>query len=31
MGPVEVGVPVASHHLAPVVDAAGFAAKISRR
>src|ERR1700731_3497469 len=31
MGPVEVGVEVASHHLSLVVDAAGQAAKISRQ
>src|ERR1700739_1382449 len=31
MGPVEVGVEVASHHLALVIDAAGQAAKISRQ
>ena len=31
MGPVEVGVPGASHHLALAVDAAGKGAKISRQ
>src|SRR5258708_28620799 len=31
MGLAEVGVEVASHHLAPVVDAAGFTGKISRQ
>src|SRR5260370_11238199 len=31
VGPVEVGVPSASHHLALVVDAAGRGAKISRQ
>src|SRR5260370_36478090 len=31
VGPVEVGVPGASHHLALVVDAAGRGAKISRQ
>src|SRR5579863_4913348 len=31
VGPVEVGVEVASHDLALVVDAAGYAAKISRQ
>src|ERR1700693_5366766 len=31
MGPVEVGVPGASHHLALAVDAAGQGAKISRQ
>src|SRR4029077_6160183 len=31
VGPVEVGVEVASHHSAPVVDATGQAAKISRQ
>src|SRR5215469_14760329 len=31
MGPVEVGIPGASHHLAPVVDASGDGGKISRQ
>ena len=31
MGPVEAGVKVVSHHLAPVVDAGGEGVKISRQ
>jgi len=31
MGPVQVGIKGASHHLAPVVDAAGYGGKISRQ
>jgi len=30
MGPVQVGIKGASHHLAPVVDTAGYGGKISR-
>jgi len=31
VGPVEAGVPGASHHLAPVVDAGGYGGNISRQ
>src|SRR6185437_8207355 len=31
VGPIELGIPGASHHFSPVVDAAGYGTKISRQ